>query len=199
MIWGISLREYLNMGGPVMYPLMLVTLVLTYLLAERFMYHVSLRRRDITPEEVLALLGSGRSAGSTKTGICAQLLARLLHAKRNYGRLDALILDETVKGFLPELTRNFNMIACFVTVAPLLGLMGTVTGMITTFNVMNIFGTSNPKAMSAGISEALITTECGLVIAITGMCVQLFNDRNARQCTALVQELTRHIIRKFQL
>ena len=53
--------------------------------------------------------------------------------------------------------------------------------MIKIFKVMNIFGTSNPHAMSGGISEALITTQFGLVVAIIGMYVQLFVEKRARR------------------
>ncbi len=58
------------------------------------------------------------------------------------------------------------MILVFAAVAPLLGLLGTVTGMISTFDIITEYGTGDPKLLSHGISEALITTELGLVVAI---------------------------------
>ncbi len=54
-------------------------------------------------------------------------------------------------------------------VSPLLGLLGTVTGMISTFDVITEFGTGNPKLLSGGISEALVTTELGLIVAIPAL------------------------------
>ena len=65
-----------------------------------------------------------------------------------------------------RLDRFGTMIVVIAAVAPLLGLLGTVTGMISTFDVITEFGTGNPKLLSGGISEALVTTELGLIVAI---------------------------------
>jgi biopolymer transport protein ExbB len=198
MIWEITAQEYLAIGGPVMIPLVFVSLLLAYLIAERYFYLAGMGRGDITADDVIEKLKQDSAPNSGK-GLLCTMLQRLLAAKRIYGRLDVQIIEESKKGFLPELTRNFNIITCLITAAPLLGLLGTVTGMIRTFNVMNIFGTSNPKAMSGGISEALITTQYGLVVAIIGMYIQLFVEKRARRYVHIIEELTRHIIRKFEL
>ena len=65
--------------------------------------------------------------------------------------------------------------------APLLGLLGTVTGMIKTFNLITIFGTGDAKSLSSGISEALVTTELGLVVAIPSLILHGLLSRMARQ------------------
>lgn len=64
-------------------------------------------------------------------------------------------------------------------IAPLLGLLGTVTGMIDTFHVITLHGTGDPRMMSGGISEALITTQTGLLVAIPGLYMKGFLDRRA--------------------
>ena len=69
------------------------------------------------------------------------------------------------------------MLAVFGAVAPLLGLLGTVTGMIETFRVITLHGTGDPKLMSGGISEALITTELGLAVAIPIMLLHTVLSR----------------------
>lgn len=198
MIWEITAQEYLAIGGPVMVPLVFVSLLLAYLIAERYFYLAGMGRDDISADDVIKKLEQGAAPDSRK-GLRCTMLQRLLASKRIYGRLDVQIIEESKKGFLPELTRNFNIITCLITAAPLLGLLGTVTGMIRTFNVMNIFGTSNPNAMSGGISEALITTQYGLVVAIIGMYIHLFIEKRARRYVHIIEELTRHIIRKFEL
>ena len=76
-------------------------------------------------------------------------------------KLDEAILKET-----PALERGNALIKLFAAVAPLLGLLGTVTGMIVTFQAITLFGTSDPKLMAGGISQALVTTVQGLVVAI---------------------------------
>ena len=65
--------------------------------------------------------------------------------------------------------------------APLLGLLGTVTGMIKTFNLITIFGTGDAKSLSSGISEALVTTELGLVVAIPSLILHGLLSRMAKQ------------------
>jgi biopolymer transport protein ExbB len=87
------------------------------------------------------------------------------------------VLTEAILRELPRLERGLSMLAIFGAVAPLLGLLGTVTGMIDTFRVITLFGTGDPKLMSGGISEALITTEIGLAVAIPIMLLYTFLRR----------------------
>ena len=76
-------------------------------------------------------------------------------------RLDEAILQET-----PRLERGIGMVKVIAAIAPMLGLLGTVTGMIGTFQAITQFGTGDPKIMAGGISMALVTTVQGLVAAI---------------------------------
>jgi len=75
------------------------------------------------------------------------------------------LLKEKLNSGIFLIDRHIPMIGVFAAVAPLLGLLGTVTGMVSTFDVITVFGNSNPMLMSDGISQALITTQSGLVIA----------------------------------
>ena len=77
-----------------------------------------------------------------------------------------LKLDEAVLAEMPALERGNGLIKLFAATSPLLGLLGTVTGMILTFQAISLFGTGDPKLMAGGISQALITTVLGLVVAI---------------------------------
>lgn len=77
-----------------------------------------------------------------------------------------LVIDEAVTRELPPLEWGQSLIKLLAAIAPLLGLLGTVTGMIATFQSISLFGTGDPKLMAAGISQALVTTMLGLVIAI---------------------------------
>jgi biopolymer transport protein ExbB len=86
-------------------------------------------------------------------------------------------LQESILHELPRIQRGIAILAVLGAVAPLLGLLGTVTGMIDTFRVITMFGTSDPKLMSGGISEALITTELGLAVAIPIMLLHTWLSR----------------------
>ena len=199
MIWKVSIVEYITMGGWVMFPLILLAFLLGLLIAERFLFYRELGRDDLNADQVIEVLSTRSAPPHGKWGIYSQLLQRFITAKELYGRLDRMIVEETSRGIIPELTKNLRIIGALTSAAPLLGLLGTVSGMITTFNVMNIFGTGNAKAMSAGISEALITTQFGLVVAIIGLYISMILNRRARHYHTIVRELSIHIIRKFEL
>ena len=96
-------------------------------------------------------------------------------------------LDEAVLKELPEIEKGQSLIKLLAAVAPLLGLLGTVTGMIATFQSITLFGTGDPKLMAGGISQALITTVLGLVAAIPLLFVHNIISTRSK---ALIQILT---------
>lgn len=199
MIWKISIVEYLDMGGWVMLPLILLSFLLGLLITERFLFYRELRGNDITPDTLIDQLKGRNVPHYSRRGIYSKLLQRFLSARELYGSLDIMVVEEITRGFIPELTKNLKIIGALTSAAPLLGLLGTVSGMITTFNVMNIFGTGNAKAMSGGISEALITTQFGLVVAIIGLYIGIILNRQARHYETVIRELSIHLVRKFGL
>lgn len=97
-------------------------------------------------------------------------LGRLRQVERDSPLADAetlgLKLDQAIMKEIPKLRRRLPMLAVFATAAPLLGLLGTVAGMIETFQSMTLFGAGDPKIVSGGISLALVATELGLLVAI---------------------------------
>lgn len=109
-------------------------------------------------------------------------LGRVLKIKEKYSdvALDTfeLKLSEAIIKEMPMLTKRITFVKIISVVAPLLGLLGTVTGMINTFQAITLFGTGDPKLMAGGISQALVTTVLGLVVAIP--TVLLFTWLNTR-------------------
>ena len=97
-------------------------------------------------------------------------LGRLRQVEIDSPRADAetlgLKLDQAIMKEIPKLRQRLPMLAVFATAAPLLGLLGTVAGMIETFQSMMLFGAGDPKIVSGGISLALVATELGLIVAI---------------------------------
>jgi biopolymer transport protein ExbB len=94
-------------------------------------------------------------------------------------------VDEEIMLQMPKLDRRLWVLDTAVTLGPLLGLFGTIVGMISSFDVLGSSGTSNPMSVSGGIAHALIATACGLTIAIVG--VVLLNYLNKRVRNALLQ------------
>lgn len=130
-------------------------------------------------------------------------LGRIMKVYQQNGDADVetleLHLSEAISAEVPSLTRGINWIKIISVVAPLLGLLGTVTGMIDVFETMSLFGTGDPKLMAGGISQALITTVLGLVAAIP--CVFLHtmtNNRSRALITILEERATGILARKSE-
>ncbi len=99
-----------------------------------------------------------------------------------------LLLDEAITREVPDLEKGLSMIKLFAAVAPLLGLLGTVTGMIATFQAISLFGTGDPKLMANGISQALITTMLGLSVAIPLLFLYNLLAAQSKQLVQILDE-----------
>jgi biopolymer transport protein ExbB len=166
-----DLVHTLALGGPVMVPLLICSLLSVAVIIERFL---SLRRASggVAPlvdkiryhvlrgEGALALAACERTPGPV-----AEVLAAGLRGHFQNGRPEPA-MEEQAMAELPHLNRWLVVLDTVVTLAPLLGLLGTITGMIRSFNIISQTGVSHPMGITAGIAEALIATATGLVIAI---------------------------------
>lgn len=105
-----------------------------------------------------------------------------------------LKLDDAILKELPSLERGINFIKLLSSVAPLLGLLGTVTGMIVTFQAITLFGTGDPKLMAGGISQALVTTVLGLTAAIPLVLLHSVAQQRSRSIQQILEEQSAGII-----
>lgn len=125
-------------------------------------------------------------------------LGRVLRAYHDHPDADKetlqLHLDEAVLKEVPSLESGLNALKILAAVGPLLGLLGTVTGMIITFQQITLFGTGDPKLMAGGISQALVTTVMGLVMAIPLLLLHSFLQTRSRDLVHLLEEETAGII-----
>ena len=96
--------------------------------------------------------------------------------------------EETINTEARRLNVGLTTLTVFAAEAPLLGLLGTVTGMIETFQSISLFGTGDPKLMSGGISQALITTQLGLVVAIPLLLAHSFLHGKANGMVAILEQ-----------
>lgn len=192
------LAEYFRTGGPVMVPLLLVSLLMWLLIVERAINLRRLARSTMSGARAWEHVQSNRLPAPGEGGAVGLLVCRFLDRRSGDPALDRCIVDELVLSLNRSLVRSLPLIGVLAAVAPLLGLLGTVTGMMGTFEVMSLFGTGNAKGMASGISEALITTETGLIIAIPGLYMKNFLERRAqglrRQLTASGYSLRRHLL-----
>jgi biopolymer transport protein ExbB len=94
----------------------------------------------------------------------------------------------------PAIERGINVVKIISVVAPLAGLLGTVTGMIVTFQQITLFGTGDPKIMAGGISQALVTTVLGLVVAIPTTLLHSFAASSSRGIINVLEEQSTGIV-----
>jgi len=159
-------------GGPIMWPLLLCAIFSVAVMLERF---IAINRAaadtEGLTERVRGLLNAGQvnealKLCETTPGPIPALLAngirnRNLDSDSIERAMEELALRET-----PLLYKRLGVLDTVITIAPLLGLLGTITGMMSTFSVISTAGQNNPTAITGGIGEALIATACGLAIAI---------------------------------
>ncbi len=125
-------------------------------------------------------------------------LGRVLLVHEKHPNIDTetleLKLSEQVLKEVPKLEFGLNFLKIIATVAPLLGLLGTVTGMIITFQAITIFGAGDPKAMAGGISTALITTVQGLCVAIPMVLLHTLVNSRAKRVIEVLEERTTGLV-----
>ncbi len=115
------------------------------------------------------------------------------HMKETIDRLE-LKLAESIMAERPSIERGISFVKIVSVVAPLAGLLGTVTGMIVTFQQITLFGTGDPKIMAGGISQALVTTVLGLVVAIPTTLAHSFLQSSARSVVDVLEEQATGIV-----
>jgi len=106
----------------------------------------------------------------------------------------SLKLDEAILRETPSIERGLITLAILAAVAPMLGLLGTVSGMIETFQSITLFGTGDPKLMSGGISQALVTTELGLAVAIPMLLIHSALSSKSNRLIQILDEESAAIV-----
>ncbi|MFT5756148.1 MAG: biopolymer transport protein ExbB [Alteromonadaceae bacterium] len=180
-----DIQERVEQGGPVGYVILALGLVGLLIALERFFS--------------LFVIGSkvNRQLKSDKA-INDNPLGRVMLVQDNNRHADTetleLKLSERILKEVPVLTTRLTFIKIISVVAPLIGLLGTVTGMINTFQAITLFGTGDPKLMAGGISQALVTTVLGLVVAIPMVFISTILNTRSRSIINILQQQSAGII-----
>ncbi len=153
-----AIVRFMERGGDVLFLVMIVTFLMWMLIIERLWYFRAIYRKEA--RRVLEAWEARRERKSW-------------HAHKIRGAM------------VSEVTQNLNqsvmMIKTLVAVCPLIGLLGTVTGMIEVFDVMAVLGSGNARAMAAGVSKATIPTMAGMVAALSGVFMSTYIERKAKR------------------
>lgn len=177
-------------GGFVMYPLMLCSLLAVMIAVERFYYY---RHNGKDGDGLKAVLGdtlqtqdwekAASACDTFDTVMSRTVKAGLLHATSSCPEILTLkdVFEEQMTVEMTKLKKYLDFLSAIVTVAPLLGLLGTVIGMIAAFSLMDVSGAGGgADAISGGIGEALVATATGLCVAILAFVIHTFFSSGVR-------------------
>ena len=171
-----DLKNRIEQGGIVGYVILFIGLIGVLISIERFIVLV------LTGRKVQKQLKSKKPGNNP--------LGRIMQVYENNPDVDTetlgLKLDEAILKEMPKIQSGLGALALLASVSPLLGLLGTVTGIIETFQSITLYGTGDPRVMSGGISQALVTTVMGLLVAIP---LLLFHSFLSSKSNTLIQTL----------
>jgi biopolymer transport protein ExbB len=189
--------EIFHKGGPIMWPLLLVSVVALTVVIERLVF-IALEKKNRNPAlvgDILTKVENGhvdeaaRLGEGSKDFVARALTYALTHREKSFSEAMLRSANWELKRF----NRGLTLLDTAITLAPLLGLLGTVVGMIGSFNMLGGSELGAPAAITGGIAEALIATAFGLGIAITALLP--FNYLNAREEEARleIQDAASHV------
>jgi biopolymer transport protein ExbB len=185
--------EIIKSGGPVMWPLLACSILVLTVVIERGLFWLTLERRRNRRlmDEVLAVAETGawelirEKTFSSQDHVIRVLVVGILHRDFDMGRAMEAEADLMVQ----RMQRLMPLLDTMITVAPLLGILGTVIGIISSFKMLGVGQVADPRLVTAGIAQALVTTATGLGIAI--VAVIPYNYFNARIERAI------HVMEKY--
>ena len=151
-----EIREFFEAGGPVLWGILIVTIIMWTLIIERFWFF-----QYLLPQKRLEIIDEWGSVNNKGDWFSMRMR------------------DQMISEVSTETKRFLLTIETMMQILPLLGLLGTVVGMIKVFDVMTFFGTGNARLMASGVSQATIPTMAGLVAAISGLYIANLLKRKA--------------------
>ena len=186
--------EHINKGGVVIWPLLALGLAASLVALVKWVQLANLRR--IQPSDLQSILdhvndndpASALALAKRIRGPAGELLQTAIQNAGESKEMIEEILYEKMLHTKPKLERLLPFLSLTAATSPLLGLLGTVTGMINTFKLITVFGTGDPKRLSSGISEALVTTEYGLIIAVPCLLLFALLSRKAKGILASMEQ-----------
>lgn len=188
--------ELIQKGGPVMYPLILCSVIALAIVVEKF---VNLSRANIDSEKLMEKIKEKIEKNDfiqaiaiceATPGPIARVISTAVKLKDSPQEQIKEGIKETVLGEIPRMEKFLPTLSTIITVSPLLGLLGTITGLMKLFGVIARGGIGDSAALSVGIAEALITTATGLIIAITFL---IFHNFLATKIDSIINDIEKRV------
>lgn len=192
--------ELIKAGGWLIVPILVCSLVATIIIFERLL---ALRRARVLPGRLMTILQHWMELGAIdqremQTLPLASPLGRIVAAGlANRGRPREVLrerIEDTGRHVVHELERFLNTLGTIAAISPLLGLLGTVAGMIKIFQVVSVQGNSNFSLLSVGIAEALVTTAAGLTVAIPSLLFYRYFQGRVDELVVRMEQETLQLI-----
>ena len=186
--------EIFKSGGLIMIPLLLCSVCSLTIIIERlfFWIGVSIERNRNVIENIFELCqkedweGVKKVASGSKSYVAKILLSGVLH--RDYSPIKAMELAAADEIY--SMQKFMNVLDTIITIAPLLGILGTVVGIIDSFDMLGSSGIDNPQAVTGGIAKALITTAAGLTIAIITVFPYTYFNSRIERAVKIIEKYT---------
>jgi biopolymer transport protein ExbB len=197
-----EMQSQIRAGGWVMIPLLLLPVwALILVLRKTAQFWVRRRKNARQMKTALAFIDKQDFAqalayAKSNKGLMARILEATLESSKRRD-LAEIAIRKLIMQEIPVLNRNLNTIAVIAGAAPLLGLLGTISGMITLFAAVTYYGTGDPKFLAGGISEALITAKTGLAIAIPTLFVHNFLRNYKEHLLSDIEAMAIHVLDKI--
>lgn len=183
-----TLRERVDQGGGIGYAI--IVLAIFGILLAIYKWIVL----TLTARQVQAQVGAQQPSGNNPLGRVMQTYEENRDADIETLQLK---LDDAVLKELPRLDSGLNIVKVLAAITPLMGLLGTVVGMIVTFQAITLFGTGDPKLMAGGISQALVTTVLGLMSAIPLLLLHAFASGASRRVGQVLEEQSAGMVAEY--
>ena len=180
-----EMMAYLKSGGQVMIPIAGVSLWMWLLIFKKLAELRWYRQNPLSLHECFDVLSGG--ASHSLSGWQSNVVCGFKDQRSFKPETDKKLMKELIHQEHRKMEKHIPTILVLASVAPLLGLLGTVTGMISTFDVISRFGAGNAKALASGVSEALITTQSGLIVAIPGLFMGNYLNRSVQRLEARME------------
>ncbi|RNF50053.1 MotA/TolQ/ExbB proton channel family protein [Marinomonas hwangdonensis] len=191
---------FIQTGGFFMWPILACSIIALTIILERFW---TLRKSSIAPKtllsEVMTRLRDDRMtldyirSMQGKTGLASIFAAGLLNSKHGRSAMKESV-QEAASHVIHELERFMNTLGTIAAISPLLGLLGTVVGMIKVFSVLMESGAGNTALLAGGISEALLTTAAGLGVAIPALIFHRFFSRRIDELVVTMEQQSTKLV-----
>ena len=185
--------SYLDSGGGVMWPLLALSVWMWWLILLKVLDFTSWRRQEQSVEDMLDAEAKGVGA-PWQRHIMGMIMNMKSHGTPGE---ESETVDRLVRTGGRHIDKHIETILVLSKAAPLLGLLGTVCGMISTFEVISVFGTGEAKSLAGGISEALITTQTGLLVAVPGLVLGSLLQQRAEVIKARMHRFSLAVLRRM--